>query len=239
MLASAEQSAIMLRYEHIATCKTRACLLVACLAACGPTSESASDASSDPRRADAATPNPTADAMIAVDAQAANCPDGLPSDFGVLGQAQTNKNNISGHYNVFTDLQNNERWFFAMNFYPERGIFANGVVPGTYVLEGDDLDLQTCALCINLFADQDSTPGGPSVHMVPTQARVTISSVVGDEVSGRLEEVAFTAIKVTYDGMSCNEIEDPICINTICLSNQCGQQTPLAGCTTAIGSMEF
>ena len=234
----------MSRQTHTVSCAHRALVVAVSqalvLAACGPTSEEpASDASTETRRPDAAAQAPIADARVAADAKAANCSNDLPSDFGVLGQAQTNKNFLGGRYNVFTDLQNDERWFFAMNFHPERGIFAGGVVPGTYVLEGNDLDMQTCALCINLFADEDATPGGPSVHMVPTQATVVISSVIGDEVSGRLEEVAFTAIKVTYDGMSCDDINDPICINTICLSNQCGQQTELAGCTSAIGSMEF
>lgn len=206
--------------------------------ACSPTSEPAVDAQPIVTRADAGL-QPVVDAMLEDGPLPIVCPPGLPSDFGELGQVVTIKNFSGDHYNVFSNLQNNERWFFAMEFASGQGIFTDGVVPGTYVLAGDDLDMQTCSLCIDLYADEDAVPGPPSRHMVPKQATVIIDSVIGDEVSGRLEEVAFIAIDVTYDGISCGDINDSVCMNTLCLGNKCGQQTLLSGCTTAIGSMDF
>lgn len=173
------------------------------------------------------------------------CPPGLPSDFGDLGFTTTTKNFISDSSNVFARLQGNERWFFVINLYPDRGIFSEmGIAPGTYVLGGSDLDYQYCAACIILFADEDEEEGGPSLHMMPTQATLVIDSVTQDNngnpiISGSVEEVALRTIKITYDGDTCNDIEDPICVNTICLGNECGQQTPQPGCTTAIGRMSF
>ena len=220
---------------------TTATAFLVLLGSCGPSNDVSFDAG--PPVGDTAdariAPPPAVDAMPPDEAPQADCPADLPADFGTLGLVETTKNDIGGHLNVFSNLLDDERWFLAMNFHPGRGIFAGGISPGTYVLAGPDLDVQFCALCINLFADHDNTPGGPSQHMVPRAATVVIDSVVGAEVSGRLEEVEFSAIDVTYDGMACGEIEDPICVNTICLSNSCGRQTNLQGCVTTVGTMDF
>ena len=223
------------------------------LAACG-----ASEPAGDP---DAALLPPVADAAggtvfdarpPAPDAATADCPDGLPESFGNLGAATANKNFIGEHHNVFIDLADDERWFFAMNLHPGRGIFAGGVVPGTYELTGPDTDYQYCAACLNLFARYPEEHEDYSLHMFPGKGTLVITSVQPDgdrEVSGYMEDVYLQAIKIVYDdeGDSCsapgNSAEDPACVNTLCLgpdgSENCGRQVVLAGCSTSIARMSF
>ena len=39
------------------------------------------------------------------------------------------------------------------------------------------------------------------------------------------------------DSESCgDDIEDPACVNTICLNNECGRQVGLIGCSTSIAT---
>jgi hypothetical protein len=187
---------------------------------------------------------------VGPDAREVDCPPGLPSSFGNLGTADANKNSINGNYNVFIDLDDDPRWFFAMNLHPGRGVFSGGVEEGkTYEIIGEDTDEQYCSLCINLFADQDGVDGGPSQHMFAQKGRLVVTDVVGDatatdnaEVSGRLEDVLFSAIEIVYDddSQSCgDDIDDPVCVNSICLNQHCGRQQNLVGCTTAIEDMTF
>src|SRR5690606_37519758 len=152
------------------------------------------------------------------------------------------------HHNVFVDLDDNARWFFAMNLYPGRGIFADGVKPGRYELMGADTDYQYCAACLSLFADWDQTEGGPSLHMFAAKGTLLIDSVNADgHVSGSLKDVLLTAIDIAYDdeGVACSPNDDgtvsdvPECVNTICLSGHCGRQVNLVGCDTSIDAMSF
>jgi hypothetical protein len=178
------------------------------------------------------------------DARMAECPDGLPDSFDSSGNV-INKNTTPldppyDHYNVFADLDGNERWFFAMNLWVDRGIFDGGVVPGKYDIAGEDTDNQYCSLCIDLFARYDLDEPG-SLHMVPQKGTLVITSVSGGEVSGRLEDVLLGAIEIVYDeeGESCDDIEDPVCVNSICLNEHCGRQVGLVGCSTSITRMDF
>jgi hypothetical protein len=212
------------------------------LAACGPdTPVSTIDASDNQQgrmdaAVDAAPPPP--------DAPMVTCPPGLPSSFGNLGSVTSTKNGpgsaaMYDHYNVFTDLQGNERWFFAMNL--DEAVTAAGM---TYTLTGDDIDVSRCRHCVNLFADLDTTPGGPSLHMFAQSGTIKITLLSTDKIRayGSLTDIMFQAIKVVYDDQSVacgSDINDPICGNSICLNNKCGRQQLLVGCDTSIKSMTF
>lgn len=223
------------------------------LAACGANGQGdlpSSDASPSRPETDGSTgdgdDSPDA-GMAEPDAARTECPPGLPASFGDLGLVETTKNDIGGHYNVFARLNGNQRWFFAMNLHPDRGILAEDGLIGVHSLEGDEVDLQYCAACIDLFADLDSVEGGPSLHMFPLKGTLTIDSVDGVEVSGSLDDLLLGAVEVVYDdqGVACTPREDgevgnlPECVNTICLNNHCGRQVRLAGCETSISHMEF
>jgi hypothetical protein len=187
--------------------------------------------------ADAAPPPP--------DARAVDCPPGLPDSFDAAGNTITNKNGppTFDSYNVFSDLDGNPRWFFAMNLYAGRGRFAGGVVPGKYDISGEDTDYQYCALCVSMFADYDEADGGnpQSLHMFAQKGTLVIDSVSGDQVSGHLEDVLLGGIEIVYDdeSVSCGDIEDESCVNTICLNNECGRQVGLVGCSTSIQRLDF
>ena len=178
------------------------------------------------------------------DARMTDCPPGLPESFDASGNVITNKNGppTFDTYNVFADLDGNQRWFFAMDLHDGRGVFTGGLAPGKYDIGGEDTDVQYCSLCVNLFADRDETDGGPSLHMFAQKGTLIVDSISGEEVSGRLEDVLLGAIEVVYDpdSESCSDdIEDPVCVNTICLSNQCGRQVGLIGCSTSIQRLDF
>jgi len=189
-------------------------------------------------------PDVIADASPAgPDARSVECPPGLPDSFDASGNQITNKNGppTFDTFNVFADLDGNSRWFFAMNLHDGRGVFAGGLAPGKYDIAGEDTDVQYCSLCINLFADKDTTEGGPSLHMFAQKGTLVVDSISGQEVSGHLEDVLLNAIEVVYDdeGVQCSDIEDEICINTICLNNDCGRQVGLIGCSTSIQRLDF
>jgi hypothetical protein len=190
----------------------------------------------DAREADAAP--------IPPDAKMVACPTGLPDSFGTMGTIATTKNGpgspaMYDSFNVFARLQGNERWFFAMNL--EEGAVTAGQ---TYDITGNDADVAHCTHCVNLFADVDTTPGGPSLHMFARSGRIIVTSLSADKTkaSGRLEDIMFDAIEVVYDSQSTtcgDDVNDPVCDNSICLNNECGRQSLLAGCTTSIKTATF
>jgi hypothetical protein len=194
-----------------------------------------------------AEPGVIADASPAgPDARTAECPPGLPESFDNSGNSAPNRNATPldppyEHYNVFFDLDDDPRWFFAMNLYVDRGVFGAGVVPGKYDIAGEDTDYQYCALCVSLFADKDTTEGGPSQHMFAQKGTLIVDSIDGDEVHGHLEDVLLGAIEIVYDdeGEPCGDIDDDVCVNTICLNNDCGRQVGLVGCSTSIQRLDF
>jgi hypothetical protein len=219
------------------------------LSACGPTAPQMADApeGGGSGKRDAA---PGDSQMVSIDAKTVACPPGLPDSFGQLGTLTTTKNGpgspaMYDSYNVFSRLQGNQRWFFAMNFYKGRGIYAGGFMLNTAVdIQAPDNDETTCSLCINLFADLDTTPGGPSLHLFGREGKVKITSQSSDQtsVSGTLEDIILEAIEIVYDAQSTpcsDDINDPVCGNGICLNHQCGRQQLLAGCSTSIKSATF
>lgn len=217
--------------------------VVGCSASTGDARDDAALGSAiDARAVDAAPLRP--------DAKSVACPPGLPTSFGNLGTVTATKNGpgspaMFDSYNVFVDLQNNPRWFFAMNLYENRGIFVNGFqLNHTYAIMGDDTQEPLCSLCINLFADLDTTPGGPSLHMFAESGNLILTAESADQirVSGRLEDIILPAIEIVYDAQSVScgdDINDPACGNSICLNHHCGRQARLDGCETSIKSMTF
>jgi len=193
-----------------------------------------------------AAARPVADAAPdGPDARAVECPPGLPESFDSSGNTITSKNGppMYDAYNVFAKLDGNPRWFFAMNLHDRRGRFAGGLAPGKYEISGEDTDYQYCALCVSLFADYDQANGGnpASLHMFAQKGTLVVDSVSGDEVSGRLQDVLLGGIEIVYDeeGQPCGDIDDDVCVNTICLDNQCGRQVGLVGCSTSIQQLDF
>ena len=89
--------------------------------------------------------------------------------------------------------------------------------------------------------DKDTTEGGPSQHMFAQKGTLIIDSIDGDEVHGHLEDILLGAIEIVYDdeGEPCGDIEDDVCVNTICLNNDCGRQVGLVGCSTSIQRLDF
>ena len=182
-------------------------------------------------RADARPPAP--------DAKVADCPPGLPDQFGDLGFQTSTKNSIGGPDTVYVYINGNQDQFLIISADPGRGLFKDGVVPGTYTIQGMDTDYQVCALCVYMFADY---PQPPSLHLMAEKGQVTIDSVNGDQLSGSIKDVSFRPIEIVYDDQSTSctgSGDDEACTNTICINNHCGRQSNLDGCHTAISAMSF
>lgn len=183
-------------------------------------------------RADAQPPEP--------DAEVADCPPGLPDQFGDLGFQNSTKNSIGGPDTVYVHINGNEDHFLIISADPGRGLFKDGVVPGTYEIQGTDTDYQVCALCVYMFA---AYPEPPSLHLMAEKGQLIIDSVNGDQLSGSIKDISLRPIKIVYDDQSTSCVEsgddEAECTNTICLSGHCGRQADLDGCHTAISSMSF
>jgi hypothetical protein len=77
----------------------------------------------------------------------------------------------------------------TMQFLRGRGAFASAIRPGSYPLAGDELNLETCGLCVIVYGDCDRVTSCPDVYLA-TGGTVTLTSVAGRLV-GSAHDVTF------------------------------------------------
>jgi hypothetical protein len=82
-----------------------------------------------------------------------------------------------------------------VELYKGAGVFAGGIVPGTYALTGAELNYKTCGLCVRFFGN--STIQNPGQDFMPTAGSVTITEV-GPSGTGRL--------KATLNGLTFTHV---------------------------------
>lgn len=76
-----------------------------------------------------------------------------------------------------------------LELYDGNGVFAAGLKPGTYEIQGNDLDLKYCNLCVR-FYDQRNIYGGDRGWYMATGGTLTLTSVE-DNLTGSLTNVTF------------------------------------------------
>ncbi len=79
----------------------------------------------------------------------------------------------------------------GIQLMPERGVFSNGIVTGTYVLQGEELDIDTCATCVSLVVDTGAPP--PDCYFA-TGGTLVLSSVQGRMI-GHLDAASFVQVE--------------------------------------------
>jgi hypothetical protein len=93
----------------------------------------------------------------------------------------------------------------SIQLYAGVGVFANGIVPGTYPLTGDELNYQTCANCVLVYTNVDATnTAGDGVYMA-TGGTVTITATgtkVGDTLTGTITGLTFEHVTIDANFLS-------------------------------------
>jgi hypothetical protein len=192
-----------------------------------------------------ASPFDRADAAVSErpDAGPDSCLDEVPGDYGSNGAIHESQFAIDGDYTYYADMAPDtemmQRLFVSL--HPQMGVFTGDVVPGTYVLEGDETDYSWCGACVYLAVDDDGS--APSVLYMAQTGKLTVDSVDA-EIHGTLENAVLTQIDLVASGPSCADwMEgDPWpCGNSACLgSNElCEVQDLVPGCTTRFDSFSF
>jgi hypothetical protein len=92
---------------------------------------------------------------------------------------------------------------FFVKLEPNRGVFAGGVMPGTYTIGGADAGFSTCGLCVNIVADIVSGVGPTKFYFADTGS-VTLTSttmpVTGSAENVHLREVNISTGEFVTDG---------------------------------------
>jgi hypothetical protein len=92
---------------------------------------------------------------------------------------------------------------FFVKLEPNRGVFASGVMPGTYTIGGVDAGFSTCGLCVNIVADIVSGVG-PTKFYFADSGSVTLTStttpVAGSAQNVHLREVDISSGEFVTNG---------------------------------------
>ncbi len=83
----------------------------------------------------------------------------------------------------------------VLDLYPGYGVFAGGLMTGTFDLTGDELSLVDCGLCLSLYSNVDVSANTYEAFYMPTSGTVEISSIQGSLVA-KLTEGNFQHVDV-------------------------------------------
>ncbi len=217
-------------------------LILLLAGACKSSAPGGGDSSSADARPGEGDP---ADAAVAApDAGDDGCLDQVPEDWGANGPIDENQFALDGDYTYYADMVPDTERFqrLFISLHPDMGVFAGGAVePGTYVLEGDELDHAWCGACVYLAVDDDGS--APSVLYQLQSGKLTVDSV-DTEIHGTLESAELVEIDIVFNGPSCADWQegDPWpCGNEACLGSTelCGVQQLVPACTTRFDSFSF
>jgi len=181
------------------------------LAACGPGGDDVFDAS----RYDAHTAPPDADICL------------VPTDFVAPALANQAATGVGADHAVPEaivfdgDLDADARPdILQLELTKGYGAFLDNIVPGTYVLAGDDLNYSTCGLCARVFVDLDTTSGMPRKQQYFATAGSFTITAIDPNVTGTFSDLQLVEITLSTDGTY--------------------RSTPVPdGCTTAVSSGSF
>lgn len=97
---------------------------------------------------------------------------------------------------------------FFIKLEPNRGVFAGGVMPGTYTIGGADAGFATCGLCVNIVADIVSGVGPTKFYFADTGS-VTLTSTT-TPVSGSAQNVHLREVDISTGQFVANGCETMI-----------------------------
>lgn len=217
----------------------RAVLILVLLAGCTSDPPGGGNPSADAAPFD----RPDAAGVERPDAGPDGCLDQVPDDWGSNGPLDESQFTIDGDYTYYADMVPDTERFqrLFISLHPQMGVFTGDVTPGTFVLEGDELDYSWCGACVYLAVDDDGS--APSVLYMAQAGKLTVDSV-DTEIHGTLENAELAQIDIVYNGPSCADYQegDPWpCGNNACdgATELCGVQRLVPACTTHFDSFSF
>ena len=90
------------------------------------------------------------------------------------------------------------------------------VVPGTYVIQGDDTSYVDCGLCVYLQGDYDlnADDGTSDDYLMAKSGTVTLTSVSGSSYKATISNVDFRRVVVESDGTVTNDDQTDVACNS-------------------------
>ncbi len=179
------------------------------------------------------------------DAGPDGCLDYVPDDWGSNGPIDESQFSFDGDFTYYADIAPPTEPFFQRLFislHPDMGVFTGGeVVPGTYIIEGDETDHAWCGACVYLAVEDGETPS--TLYQAQT-GKLTVDSVGGGEIHGTLESAELVQVDIVFSGPSCADYQEGEpwpCGNEACLGSTelCGVQQLVPDCTTTFDSFDF
>jgi hypothetical protein len=98
------------------------------------------------------------------------------------------------------------------------GVFKSGLAPGTFALTGDELNFETCGLCVLVYENIEADTSYRGVYMA-TSGTVTLTSVTGT-LAGTAANLKFQHVNIdqtstvsTPDPDNCRSAVDAVTFN--------------------------
>jgi hypothetical protein len=95
----------------------------------------------------------------------------------------------------------------SIELYKGFGVFTTGIVPGTYLLAGAELNYATCGSCVMIFTNHDSATGEFTHRYFQTGGTLVLGSVSGD-LTGVLSGASFETVTInptTFESMPAGD----------------------------------
>lgn len=176
--------------------KIASLFLISLLAACGSSAEDDVDGGNNPTF-DGGN-NPTFDAPPQANCLAANDVGSptLANEGAQFCGTQATPDFVSYAGAVNADAQPD---ILGLQLYDGFGVFANGIVPGTYSITGDETQFATCGACVFLLTDFDGMNFADDGYLA-TGGTLTITSV--SPLQGSVDGITFQHVEIDTMFMS-------------------------------------
>jgi hypothetical protein len=134
------------------------------------------------------SPSTPPDATLAPDAyDTARCL--ITGDYGDLGSLTGTAGTMGGITATITLEAGPPRDTFFLKMVSGKGVFTNGIAPGTYSIAGVDAQYNNCGLCVHIIADIN--PGsGPTKFYFASSGSVTLTSTTSP-ITGSAQDLQF------------------------------------------------
>ena len=116
----------------------------------------------------------------------------VPVDYGMMEDVagiaiRAHPVNYSVWQTNIEDECGDKKGHLSVDLMAGRGALINGIQPGTYELEPEDLSMETCGICIRLNADAESTD--PRCYLATAGTLMLVE--VDDYLQGEFQDTTF------------------------------------------------
>jgi hypothetical protein len=133
------------------------------------------------------------------------------ADFGALNTLDGELQSAEGV--ILLDMPlTDDADLLSIQIYEGFGAMSGGIQTGTFTLGGDDLNFETCGLCVLLYANSQAEDGTFQTYMA-TGGTVTLTSVDG-RFTGSVSDLTFEHVTVDEDTFHTTAVGDG-CVSAI------------------------